>query len=72
MALKSKPLAAVRPDVPVHQVTHPHQDMVRINFLVPAATRKAWKQAALDKGVTLTELISQAMRSYLDDASHQA
>ena len=70
MALKSKPLEAVRSDVPVHQVTH--QDMVRINFLVPASTRKAWKRVALDKGVTLTELISQAMRSYLDDASHQA
>lgn len=62
MALKSKPLEAVRPDVPVHQVTH--QDMVRINFLVPASTRKAWKQAALDGGVTLTELITKAMQSY--------
>jgi hypothetical protein len=62
MALKSKPLEAVRPDVPVHQVAR--QDMVRINFLVPASTRKAWKQAALDEGITLTELISKAMLRY--------
>jgi hypothetical protein len=62
MALKSKPLEAVRPDVPVHQVAR--QDMVRINFLVPASTRKAWKLAALDEGITLTELISKAMLRY--------
>ncbi|WP_031410483.1 hypothetical protein [Thiomonas sp. FB-Cd] len=66
MALKSKPLEAVRPDVPVHHVTH--QDMVRINFLVPASTRKAWKRAALDEGITLTELISKAMQRYTNES----
>ncbi len=60
MALKSKPLEAVRADVPVRQV----QDMVRVNFLVPAATRKAWKQAALNRGVTVTELVTRAMQHY--------
>ena len=63
MALKSKPLEAVRPDVPVHQVTQ--QDMVRVNFLVPSSTRKAWKQAALDEGITVTELVTRAMRAHM-------
>jgi hypothetical protein len=67
MALKSKPLDAVRPEVPVDQVTR--EDMVRINFLVPASTRKAWKRVALDEGVTLTELISKAMRTYIEGTS---
>ncbi len=63
MALKSKPLEAVRADVPVRQVQVP--DMVRVNFLVPAATRKAWKQEALDRGVTVTELVTRAMHDYM-------
>ncbi len=64
MALKSKPLEAVRPDVPVHQVQA--QEMVRVNILVPAATRKKWKQAALDQGVTVTEMIMRAMQSHIE------
>lgn len=63
MALKSKPLEAVRADVPVRQVQA--QEMVRVNFLVPSATRKAWKQEALDRGVTVTELVTRAMQHYM-------
>lgn len=63
MALKSKPLDEVRPDVPVHEVAR--QEMVRVNLLVPAVVRKRWKAAALASDKTLTELIQEAMESRL-------
>ena len=63
MALKSKPLEAVRPDVPVHEVAR--QDMVRVNLLVPADVRKVWKGAALREDKTLTDLILEAMQDRL-------
>jgi hypothetical protein len=63
MALKSKPLEAVRPDVPLHEVSR--EDMVRINFLVPASVRKEWKSAALREDKTLTEIIVEAMQNRL-------
>jgi hypothetical protein len=63
MALKSKPLDAVRPDVPVHEVSR--EEMVRVNFLVPASVRKTWKGAALREDKTLTELILEAMQTRL-------
>jgi hypothetical protein len=63
MALKSKPLEDVRADVPVHEVSR--EDMVRVNFLVPASVRKEWKGAALREDKTLTELITDAMQARL-------
>jgi hypothetical protein len=63
MALKSKPLEHVRPDVPLHEVSR--EDMVRVNFLVPASVRKEWKGAALREDKTLTELITDAMQARL-------
>lgn len=63
MALKSKPLDSVRKDVPVQEVAR--EEMVRINFLVPARVRKAWKTAALRQDLTVTELISRAMAAHL-------
>lgn len=63
MALKSKPLEAVRPDVPVHEVAK--EEMVRVNLLVPASVRKQWKAAALAADKTLTELILEAMDARL-------
>lgn len=63
MALKSKPLEDVRADVPVHEVSR--EDMVRVNFLVPASVRKEWKSAALREDKTLTELITEAMQARL-------
>jgi hypothetical protein len=63
MALKSKPLEAVRPNVPVHEVAK--HEMVRVNLLVPAAVRKQWKAAALASDKTLTELILEAMEARL-------
>ena len=59
MALKSKKLDAVRPDVPVQHVIQ--EEMVRINLQVPESVRKDWKQRALDSNKTMTELIVEAM-----------
>ncbi len=66
MALKSKPLEAVRPSVPVHEVTK--EELVRINFLVPASTRKRWKLAATEADRPLTEMLTEAMNRYLDES----
>jgi hypothetical protein len=49
--------------VPVHEVSR--EDMVRVNFLVPASVRKEWKGAALREDKTLTELILEAMQARL-------
>ena len=61
MALKSKPLESVRADLPLHEVSR--EEMVRVNFLVPASVRKAWKGAALREDKTLTDLIVEAMET---------
>jgi hypothetical protein len=63
MALKSKSLDAVRADVPLHEVSR--EEMVRVNFLVPASVRKQWKSAALAGDKTLTEFIVDAMNAKL-------
>lgn len=66
MALKSKPLEAVRPSVPVHEVTK--EELVRVNFLVTASTRKRWKLAAAQVDRPLTELLIESMNRYLDES----
>ena len=63
MALKSKPMSAVRADVPVHEVSR--EELVRINFQVPESVRHAWKGAALQERKTLTEVIVEQMTAWL-------
>ena len=63
MALKSKPLSAVRADVPVHEVSR--EELVRINFQVPESVRHAWKGAALQERKTLTEVIIEQMSAWV-------
>ena len=63
MALKSKPLDAVRKDVPTHEVGR--EELVRINLQVPASVRKAWKAAALREDTTVTDLIVRAVNEHL-------
>lgn len=65
MALKSKPLDQVRPDVPVAAAAQ--DEIVRVNLNVPKSTRTAWKTAALRQGMTLAELINEAMSKYSND-----
>lgn len=64
MALKSKPLESVRADVPVHEVA-PAEEMVKITFNVSKATRRQWKEAALRREKTVTDLIIEAMAKHL-------
>lgn len=64
MALKSKPLEEVRPSVPVHEVTK--EDLVRINFQVPASVRTRWKTAAAQMDRSMTDLLIESMNKYLD------
>ena len=61
MALKSNPLESVRVDVPVHEVTQ--EQTVRINILVPASVRRAWKTEAAAGDTTITDMILSAMRA---------
>jgi hypothetical protein len=63
MGLKSKSLDLVRPSVPVHEVTK--EDMVRINMNVPKSVRQNWKFAALERDLPMTDLIIEAMNTYL-------
>jgi hypothetical protein len=53
---------AFRADVPVTAAAQ--DELVRVNLNVPKATRIAWKTAALQQGVTLAELINEAMSKY--------
>ena len=61
MALKSKPLESVRADVPVHEVTQ--EELVRVNIIVPASLRRAWKTEAAQKDTTITDMILSAMQA---------
>lgn len=65
MALKSKSLEAVRPSVPLQEVSN--EELVRINFQVPASMRKRWKIASTEADRSLTELLIKAMNRYLDE-----
>lgn len=64
MALKTKPLSAVRASVPVAAAAK--GELVRINFLVPADTRLAWKKLALDRGQTMQDLIIESMSTHFN------
>ena len=67
MALKSKAIEAVRPDVPVEKVSTSADgaELVRVNLVVPKETRTAWRAEALRRDVPLAELIRQAMSNYI-------
>jgi hypothetical protein len=65
MALKSKPLEAVRPNVPVHEVST--EAFVRVNFQVPASMRKRWKLAAAQADRPLTDMLIESMNKYLNE-----
>lgn len=64
VGLKSKPLDDVRSDVPVQAVTQ--EEVTRININVPLSTRKLWKTTAAQEDITLGELITNAMKMYLN------
>lgn len=60
MALTSKSLDQVRADVPTSAVVQ----LVRVNLNVPESTRTAWKMLALQRKLTLQDLVVEAMSKY--------
>ncbi len=66
MALTVKPLNKVRESVPVKEVAKPSQaELVRVNLEVEKETRQNWRMEAIKRGLSLKELIQQAMESHL-------
>lgn len=62
VGIKTKKLEDVRPGVPTAAVER--GEMVRVNLLVPPAVRTDWKKKALEDGVTMQQLIIDAMNLY--------
>lgn len=67
MALTPKKLDAVRPTVPVDEVGR--QTLVRVNINVPEVTRKQWKVAAIERGISLGALIENAVNETLSKSA---
>lgn len=66
MALTVKPLEKVRKNVPVREVAKPSQEaLVRINIEVEKETRQRWRTEAVQRGISLRELIQKAMERYV-------
>jgi hypothetical protein len=64
MGLKSKPLSAVRSDVPVEEVTK--DKVVRFNMNLPESLRVKWKIEAAQRKTDVATMIIEAMSIYLD------
>ena len=64
MALKSKKLEDVRLSVPVSEVQK--EAVVRVNLNVPESVREKWKVAAIERKVTLAELVTEAVETHLN------
>ncbi len=62
-SLKTKSLDTVRPSVPVGEVIK--GDLVRVNINVSTETRNRWKKAAIDRGVTLQDMLIEAVEAHL-------
>ena len=66
MALTVKPLEKVRKNVPVREVAKSSQEaLVRVNIEVEKETRQRWRTEAVQRGLSLRELIQEAVERYL-------
>lgn len=66
MALTVKPLEKVRKNVPVREVVKPSQEaLVRVNIEVEKEMRQRWRTEALQRGISLRELIQEAVERYV-------
>lgn len=66
MALTVKPLEKVRKNVPVREVVKPSQEeLVRVNIEVEKETRQRWRTEALQRGLSLRELIQESVERYV-------
>ncbi|QKV54443.1 hypothetical protein [Comamonas antarctica] len=64
MALKDKPRESAAPQTPETDSVSTG-DIVKLTFNVPKSTRQHWKQAALHRHMTVTDLIVEAMEKHL-------
>ena len=64
LIVKTKKLEDVRPGVPTAAAAK--GELVRVNLLVTQAVRTEWKKKALDDGVTMQQLIIDAMNLYFN------
>ena len=66
MALTVKPLEKVRKNVPIREVINPSQEaLVRVNIEVEKEIRQRWRTEALQRGISLRELIQEAVEHYV-------
>lgn len=66
MALTVKPLEKVRKSIPVKEVAKPSPaDLVRVNLQVDKQTRLRWRTEAMKRGLSLKDLIQQAVESHI-------
>lgn len=66
MALTVKPLEKVRKNVPVREVVQPTKEaLVRVNIEVEQEMRQRWRTEALQRGISLRELIQEAVERYV-------
>lgn len=66
MALTVKPLEKVRKNVPVREVLQPAKEaLVRVNIEVEQEMRQRWRTEALQRGISLRELIQEAVERYV-------
>lgn len=66
MALTLKPIEKVRKDVPIQEVAKPLiVDLVRVNLEVEKETRQRWRTEAIKRGLSLKELIQQAVEAHI-------
>ena len=63
MALTSKKLEKVRPSLPVSEVQK--DNLVRVNLNVSESQRARWKMAAIERRITLGDLIAEAVEAHL-------
>lgn len=63
MVLKTKSLDKVRETVPT--MKSDDNEIVRVNLNVPKHIRAKWKIAATERGVSITDLINEAVNEYL-------
>lgn len=66
MALTVKPLEKVRKNIPLQEVINSNiNELVRVNIQVDKQTRQLWRTEAIKRGISLKELIQQAMEAYI-------
>lgn len=63
ITIKAKRIEDVRPTVPVDEVTK--ETPVRLNLNISPSLRDTWKRAGIDRHMTMTDMIEEAMREYL-------